>query len=77
MNQCSYFRLKIALRLSAVYYEVLGDHKSIRDIAATSKKNPYDIQPKLEHLATLDELKAKMLDMQAKTPADVFSYMSL
>ncbi|KAM0425843.1 hypothetical protein ACHAPT_008781 [Fusarium lateritium] len=57
-----------------VFY--LGDRKSIKEIAATFKE-VYDMQPKLERLGSLDDLKTKMHDLRSKNPSDVFSYMFL
>ena len=54
----------------------LGDRKNVKEIAATFQM-VYGFQPKLERLGSLEDLKARMYELQAKDPADVFSYMSL
>lgn len=48
----------------------------IKEIAATFEK-VYGFQPTLNRLGSLDDLRARMYDLQAKKPTDVFSYMSL
>ncbi|EEU33939.1 uncharacterized protein NECHADRAFT_55821 [Fusarium vanettenii 77-13-4] len=54
----------------------LGDRKSIKEIAATFQE-VYGIQPKLERLGSLDDLKTQMNALRAKNPSGVFSYMFL
>ncbi|KAL2688940.1 hypothetical protein Neosp_002990 [[Neocosmospora] mangrovei] len=54
----------------------LADRKSIKEIAATFQE-VYGIQPKLERLGSLDDLKTQMNALRAKNPSDVFSYMFL
>ncbi|KAL0939661.1 NmrA-like family protein [Colletotrichum truncatum] len=54
----------------------LGDRKTIKEIAA-SFKEVYGIEPKLERLGSLDELKTRMHSLRQENPADIFKYMSL
>lgn len=54
----------------------LGERKTIKELAEIFDK-VYGFKPKLERLGSLDDLKAKMLDMQATNPIEVSSYMPL
>ena len=60
----------------ANYDADVGDRKTIKEIAATFDK-VYGFQPKLERLGSLDELKVRMLSMQAQNPTDVYRYIPL
>ncbi|KAJ3544622.1 hypothetical protein NM208_g2954 [Fusarium decemcellulare] len=54
----------------------LGDRKSINEIAATFQK-VYGIEPKLERLGCLEDLKTKMHALREQNPADIYTYMPL
>ncbi|KAJ0120424.1 hypothetical protein J7T55_015151 [Diaporthe amygdali] len=75
-NTAEFTAAVIADRSAVGIKKYLGERKNIKDIAATFQK-VYGFQPKLERLGSLDELKSKMYEVQAKSPTDVFSYMSL
>jgi hypothetical protein len=55
---------------------VLGDRKSLKDIAASFEK-VYGIKPKVESRGTLQELHDKMHAIRAQDPQDYFKYMFL
>ncbi|KAK0704043.1 hypothetical protein B0T26DRAFT_658561 [Lasiosphaeria miniovina] len=71
------YTAKVAVDPSAVgIQKFLGDRKSIKDIAASFEK-VYGVKPNLERLGSLDDLKKRMHDLRAESPAAIYSYMFL